>query len=815
MFHRRNTLPIACLILAFSLSSAIAQTPADLAQTGEFAAHHQNKDGGFGAKPGEPSTLGSTSSSMKILLHVGGSISDVPGAITFVKKCFDPETGGFAQTPGGKPDVHTTAVGLMAIGELRIADPKMIDGALRYFHENVKSFEDVRIAVAGLEGVKKPSDDFPKWKEIVNADRNADGTWGSGAGKARATGGAAAALLRMGVELDHKDAILAAMREGQQADGAWLEPDGSESLSASYRIMRCFFMLKEKPNIEAIQKYIATCRRSTGGYGTEPGRPLDLGGTYMATIILRWSRLLSGEPAVVETGGYHSLFNGEDLGGWEGDTALWAVRDGMIVGKSTTGLSHNDFLATDATYGDFVLKLTFRVLGDDSANSGVQFRSVRVPGHEMSGYQADVGQHYWGCLYDESRRNKVLVEANPKAFATVNKNGWNTYVIRAIGGHIGLTLNGVPSVNYDEKDDAIAREGKIALQMHAGKAIEVQFKDIYIQRLPSPKADDAKTPGFHLRTVKVGDVERKYSLFLPEEYDANKEYPLILFLHGAGERGDDGVKPTLAGIGPIIAGRPREFPFIVVFPQAKRTWASDSPDAKEAFAALDQVLANHKVDRSRIYLTGLSMGGFGSWQNAAAHPDLFAAVVPVCGFNNIDVVSKVKHLPIWTFVGDADSERILKSTRNLVAGLKEAGASPLSVEYRGVGHNSWDRATPIPSSSLGCSNINEKTRNDALGSIQKGEYSHAKNSNAHRRRRHRDGLGSRKRRVRESGEGRAHLFSCAAIDRVNTELGTLAKDQGVNVVIETTLTLDGIPVEHGGESPLWQNAGDGCVSVHL
>lgn len=698
MRYRPNGFFIARTVLAFSISIAVAraQTPADLAQTAEFAARHQNRDGGFAAKPGAASTLGATSSAIRILNHVAGSIPDVPNAIDFVKRCRDPKTGGFAQTPGGKPDVHTTAVGLMAIAELKIADDPAIDGAIRYFHENVKSFEEVRIAVAGLEAVKKPSPDFPKWREIVNADRNADGTWGSGPTQARATGGAAVALLRMGFELDRRDAILEAMRRGQQPDGAWIDADGSENLGASYRIMRCFYMLNERPNLETIQGYVAKCRQPNGGYGSAPGKPADLGGTYLATIIIRWSRILNGEPPVVETAGFSPLFNGRDLTGWEGDPTLWSARDGMIVGKTTTGLSHNDFLSTQGVYGDFILKLTFRVIGDESSNSGVQFRSVRVPGHEMSGYQADVGQHYWGCLYDESRRNKVLVEANPKALRTIHKDGWNTYVIRAIGNRVILMLNGVVSVDYTEKDDSIAREGKIALQMHAGKPLEVRFKDIYIQRIPSPKTDGGETAGFHLRTVQTTEGERKYAIFLPDGYDPNREYPLILFLHGAGERGEDGIRPTQAGIGPNIAGRTKDFPFIVVFPQARKTWASDSADAKAAFAALEDVLAKHKVDRSRIYLTGLSMGGFGSWRNAAAYPDLFAAIVPICGFSETDVVPKIKHLPIWTFVGDADSPRLLNSTRQLVAALKEAGASPISVEYRGVGHNSWDRAYSDP-----------------------------------------------------------------------------------------------------------------------
>ena len=101
----------------------------------------------------------------------------------------------------------------------------------------------------------------------------------------------------------------------------------------------------------------------------------------------------------------------------------------------------------------------------------------------MSGYQADIGEKYWGCLYDESRRNKVLVQAPEALEEKLHKDGWNSYVIRAEGNHIRLTVNGVTTVDYREKEDAIAREGIIALQVHAGGPLRVEFRKLRIREL--------------------------------------------------------------------------------------------------------------------------------------------------------------------------------------------------------------------------------------------------------------------------------------------------------------------------------------------
>lgn len=177
------------------------------------------------------------------------------------------------------------------------------------------------------------------------------------------------------------------------------------------------------------------------------------------------------------------LFNGKNLREWFSDTpGIWSVQpDGAIVGKHG-GLKHNDFLRTRRHYSDFELRLKFR-LKDGQGNSGIQFRSKPVPdSHEVSGYQADIGQQYWGCLYDESRRNKVLA-CPPADKLKVDKAGWNEYVITARGARITLDLNGVRTVDYTETDPGIDRTGFIALQVHSGPGIEVEFKDMVITEL--------------------------------------------------------------------------------------------------------------------------------------------------------------------------------------------------------------------------------------------------------------------------------------------------------------------------------------------
>lgn len=216
----------------------------------------------------------------------------------------------------------------------------------------------------------------------------------------------------------------------------------------------------------------------------DPAAPVEAGVVSASSAHLANMALRSGETARwPEEEGFRPLFNGVSLDGWEVDTAgLWSVRHGMIVGRHE-GLRYSDFLRTRRSFGDFELRLQFRLVGG-AGNSGVQFRSepAAIP-HEVSGYQADIGQQYWGCLYDESRRKRVLAQAPAEALRGLDKNGWNEYTIRAEGARITLRLNGRVTVDYEEKEPGIRRDGFIALQVHSGPGIEVHFRDVRIREL--------------------------------------------------------------------------------------------------------------------------------------------------------------------------------------------------------------------------------------------------------------------------------------------------------------------------------------------
>ena len=180
------------------------------------------------------------------------------------------------------------------------------------------------------------------------------------------------------------------------------------------------------------------------------------------------------------------LFDGKSLAGWEGNVDWFRVEEGAIVaGSLGKPIPRNEFLCTIKEYSDFELRLKVKVLGE-GVNAGIQIRSRRIPNHhEMIGYQADVGKQWWGKLYDESRRRRIL--AGPDDPTKVNQalrhNGWNDYVIRCQGRRIQLWLNGVQTVDYTERDESIEQKGLIGLQIHGGPPSEAWYKDISILTL--------------------------------------------------------------------------------------------------------------------------------------------------------------------------------------------------------------------------------------------------------------------------------------------------------------------------------------------
>ena len=178
-----------------------------------------------------------------------------------------------------------------------------------------------------------------------------------------------------------------------------------------------------------------------------------------------------------------AIFDGKTFTGWEGNLTIFRIESGAIVGGSLKDkIVRNEFLCTTRVYGDFELRLKFKLLGGDTANAGVQFRTKRIPdNHEVSGYQADMGAGWWGALYDESRRNKVLIGPDQEKMNEVVKpSEWNDYVIRAEGPRIQLWINRVQTVDYVENDPSIESRGVICPQIHAGPPSEAWYKDITI-----------------------------------------------------------------------------------------------------------------------------------------------------------------------------------------------------------------------------------------------------------------------------------------------------------------------------------------------
>lgn len=189
--------------------------------------------------------------------------------------------------------------------------------------------------------------------------------------------------------------------------------------------------------------------------------------------------------------------------------------------------------------------------------------------------------------------------------------------------------------------------------------------------------------GQHPKTAK--SISMQYLLYVPEDYSPDKKIPLIMFLHGAGERGNDINKVKVHGL-PKLVSEGKKFPFIIISPQCPldQRW-----DVQKLKTIMDEVIDSFNIDHSRIYLTGLSMGGFGTWAYAIAYPDKFAAIAPVCGGGDTTLVCKIKHLPVWVFHGDKDDVVPIRNSKVLVDALKKCGGNVRFTVYPGVGHDSW------------------------------------------------------------------------------------------------------------------------------
>lgn len=214
-----------------------------------------------------------------------------------------------------------------------------------------------------------------------------------------------------------------------------------------------------------------------------------------------------------------------------------------------------------------------------------------------------------------------------------------------------------------------------------------------------PAATQRPTTGFLSRVYKDESGDHKYVVFVPRAYTPAKKWPVILFLHGAGERGNDGVLPIRVGLGPLVQLREANFPFVVVFPQCEeqhdrilKGWSPDRIDGQRALKILDEVEKIYSIDTKREVLTGWSMGGYGSWEIAARFPDRWLSVVPLSGGGDEAWAEKLKTVPIWAWHGATD--RLVRpiQSRSMVDAVKAAGGEPRYTEVPDGDHNVWKEA---------------------------------------------------------------------------------------------------------------------------
>ena len=217
---------------------------------------------------------------------------------------------------------------------------------------------------------------------------------------------------------------------------------------------------------------------------------------------------------------------------------------------------------------------------------------------------------------------------------------------------------------------------------------------------------------FEARTFTAGEAKLPYRLLKPKAVEAGKKYPVVLFLHGAGERGTDNKVQLVHGMNDFAADEIMDkYPAFVVAPQCPEgmqwvdtPWSADShkmpekptPALQQSLDLLSALAMEFPIDENRIYITGLSMGGFGAWDAVQRHPKRFAAVVPICGGGDPAFAKAIFTLPVWAFHGDKDEAVKVRRSRDMIEALKAAGGTPKYTEYPGVGHNSWTAAYADP-----------------------------------------------------------------------------------------------------------------------
>lgn len=282
-----KTFPLFVLLIA---GAAAAQTAEEKAATAKWLATCRNADGGYALAPGGKSSVGATSAAIRALKKCGAGIPDSDAVRKYLLSCRTTD-GGFTGEPGGPANCLTTSVGIMGLAELLgrdHADVKLHGpAAVKWLEDNVRTFEDARIAAAALETLGAKTDKAEAWIALLGGP-NPDAE--DAAARARRIGGAVAGVLRLAPSHQAKDTAIQAITDAQHTDGGWArDANSGPDLETTYRVMRTLHMTKTAPkDAAAARAFVAKCRNPDGGYGVQPGKPSAVNGTYYALTVLGW-----------------------------------------------------------------------------------------------------------------------------------------------------------------------------------------------------------------------------------------------------------------------------------------------------------------------------------------------------------------------------------------------------------------------------------------------------------------------------------------------------------------------------------------------
>lgn len=274
------------LLGGFKMEAQELKFPKDgTAKTVAFLTALQNSDGGFSAKPGESSTLAATSTAIRALKYIDAKPKNTPAAIGYIKSCRDAKSGGFALTPGGRVDLSSTAMGIVALGALNLLDDEWMPRAIDYLVKQANKVENIRLALGCLGMIDKTLPQFPEWHQKLLATRNVDGTWGQGKNIVTETGELADRILTMNFDLEKRYIVITVLKQSQNQDGGWAFSDKPSSLYATYVVMRAFQRLKVSPDLKRLREFIKARRKPDNTYSGSPKESGDLQSTYFALYI--------------------------------------------------------------------------------------------------------------------------------------------------------------------------------------------------------------------------------------------------------------------------------------------------------------------------------------------------------------------------------------------------------------------------------------------------------------------------------------------------------------------------------------------------